>query len=124
MSTYTIVVPDDLPPAANRRERQHWAMHAKTKKQWVEYMAYLGGRRIPQAKPGNRRRVSIHLEKGSRGKYDDEGNLDYRSKVILDALVELQILWDDDPSHLDYGGVQQTVTPGARKQTKVEVTIP
>lgn len=119
MTVHRIEVPD-LPPSANQRERRHWSESRADKTKWVEYLAYLGGRRIPKAKPGEKRTVTITLEKGPHGKRDDPGNLPYRSKVILDALVELQIIFDDDVKHLDFDPIRERLgTP--HKQTIVEV---
>lgn len=120
-ATHQIIIDGELPPSANTWERWHWRTRAATKRNWIEFCKFLGGREIPPATPGEIRTVQIHLDMGPRGKHDDAGNRDYRSKVILDAMVDLQLLHDDDPRHLVFEGVTQTA-PTHRKRTVITIT--
>lgn len=121
IQAWTITVRDHLPTAANRRERQHWSIRQKEKTLWRDLIGYQGGNRIPRATPHTRRRVTITLHKGPRGKHDDPGNLPYRAKAILDALVDLQILWDDDRDHLTLDPITEHL-PTPDTATRITIT--
>lgn len=119
--THQIIIDDRLPPSGNTWERWHWRRRQAEKHDWTTFCKFLGGREIPPATPGEVRSVQIHLDMGPRGKLDDAGNRDYRSKAILDALVDLRIIHDDDPRHLRYDLVTQ-LAPTKRKRTVITIT--
>ena len=119
--TYRVIVPE-IPMARNKRERAHWALRRSEKQTWLEFIAYLGGRRIPTCRLGEHRTVQIHFDKGPRGKLDDDDNLPGRCKSILDCLTELGVLWDDDPKHCHLERTTQTARSDERR-TIISITI-
>lgn len=95
-----------LPLSGNKRDRSHWAVKNKELRELVTEIGWLArAAKIPEATGKRYVRIELHKKRGVRP--DDEGNIDARSKGILDALTRLCLLIDDDPTHLEYLGVHE-----------------
>jgi Holliday junction resolvase RusA-like endonuclease len=67
-------------------------------------------RTFPKAGQGDKRRVSLHiiLNKGQRA-----GDPDSYQKSLLDALVNAEMLWDDNHQHVEIASVTFSHSPAA-----------
>jgi hypothetical protein len=87
----------------------HWAKGHHLKKADFQMVAHYA-KSIPKAGKGAKRRVSLHiiLNKGQRA-----GDPDSYQKSLLDALVNAEILWDDNRQHVELTPVTFSRDPKA-----------
>lgn len=85
---------DALPPLPNRTKGQHWAVTAKSRKDWHWRVKGGVGRDKPK-QPLERARVTLVRHSCSE---PDEDNTMASWKPVLDGLVQAGVLADDKPS--------------------------
>ncbi len=108
----TFTIEGFLPLSANRRERQHWNVRARTMRRDGELVAHLV--RVQGITPATgKRRVSISLEQARGRLRDPDGCL----KTMLDHLVRAKLLRDDSAMWCEIGSV--TIARGKSRRTVI-----
>lgn len=87
--TWTITIPDYLPPSLNELMHCHWRTKHKLKKECLEFVAHYGRHVLPAV--GKRRVLLTYLRTVCHKEMDP----DNAKKAILDALVKAGILGND-----------------------------
>lgn len=124
MNRMVITIPGVHPPSGNRYAREHWSRRSLDRAAWEKWLWAYGrkvGMRPNTATPATRLAIRICVVKDKRGRREDPANLDSRSKLVLDALVHLRVLWDDDAAHLDWRGVVEEWAD--ERATRVEIDV-
>lgn len=100
---WEILIPDWLPSAMNSLMRNSWDSYMGERRFVQRYLSD-NHRDIPPAM--GKRAVQMVIIK-TTGQWDDEPNLDARSKATLDAMTKLAILRDDNRKWLEWHHVQE-----------------
>lgn len=101
---WQIIIGDWLPPSFNKLLRDSWTSYVGQRR-WVQrYLSDNYGEKVPVAM--GKRGIQMVIVKKS-GQWDDEPNLDGRSKATLDAMVKLAMLRDDSRKFLEWHHVQE-----------------
>lgn len=107
---WRIVIPIKC-PSQNIRERQHWAKNHSEKTDWWFAIASERNRlNIPKATGKRRLTLEVH---GPR--ILDEHNIHGGAKGLVDDLVQLGLLKEDNPAHLQHGKTIQIQTKRGEK---------
>ena len=110
---------DALTPSLNKlvKGRTHWTDYRKMKEAWF-YLAKLAVQdlEIPRPKPFELRRLEVT---SYRVALLDPDNLKGGMKIMLDALVDAELLYDDGPKFLEFPDPGQVQV----KKHKLEQTV-
>ena len=108
-----------LPTSMNKQLRAHWSARGRERKQLEHDLGWLAkAKRVPPATKDSLRSVSMILDKGRRARqFDDVPNLEGRAKLVLDALVNNQTLWDDSKKYLQWDGIEEVHSPDGPRLT-------
>lgn len=108
-----------IPLSMNQRERSHYMTRKKELDLITQEVALAKvAKRIPDAKLP--RHVMVEIVKGPRSrKRDDPGNRDARAKSIYDALVNTNLLVDDDDEWMTHDPVRES--KGDRPHTIIRI---
>lgn len=123
MTEYDFAIPE-LTPSLNKlvKGRTHWTVYRFWQKEWF-YRVKLAVQdlEIPRPEPFELRRLEVTSYRVS---LLDPDNLKGGMKLMLDALVSAQLLYDDGPKFLEFpdpGQIQ--VRKHNLEQTVVRLTI-
>lgn len=113
-----------LTPSLNKlvKGRTHWSEYRKMKEDWF-YLAKLGSQdlEIPPAAQGEKRKLEVWSYRVS---LLDPDNLKGGMKIMLDALVAAEYLFDDGPKYLEFPDPEQIrVRKHKEEHTVVRVTV-
>lgn len=100
---WEILIADWLPSSMNSLLRNSWSSYMGERRFIQRYLSD-NYRHIPPAM--GKRGIQIVIIKTS-GQWDDEPNLDGRSKATLDAMTKLAMLRDDSRRFLEWHHVQE-----------------
>jgi hypothetical protein len=100
---WEILIADWLPSSFNSLLRNSWTTYVGERRFIQRYLSD-NYREIPPAM--GKREIQIVIIKTS-GQWDDEPNLDGRSKATLDAMTKLAMLRDDNRKWLKWNHVQE-----------------
>ncbi len=100
---WEILVPEWLPSSLNTLIQGSYNSYM-SERRWIQAFMSQNYRNIPPAM-GKRAVKMIVVKKGSQ--WDDEPNLDGRSKATLDAMQKLSMLRGDDRKWLEWHHVQE-----------------
>lgn len=106
---WQLVVPDWLPMSMNDLIKNSWNTYAGERR-WIQHYLSTHYREVPPAM--GKRAIEMMVVKSS-GQYDDEPNLDGRSKATVDAMKKLGMVRDDNRKWLEWHHVKEW--HGARK---------
>jgi hypothetical protein len=104
---WTITVYGYIPRSPNSRVRKHWGRTLDERSFWEAVLgsaAYVQD--IPKA-DGDSRRIEYEIHKPGQVRLRDHDNLVASVKHAQDAMVNVGLLHDDSPAHLDFGGVSE-----------------
>lgn len=109
---HTIIIPDWTPPSVNLILGRHPKAGHKIKREAYNLVA---GYCIQQGVPVSglrKRRVSLDITFGRKGRFPDKSNL---WKILLDGLVDCHRLMDDSQDYCEEGEI--TFQRGDKRQT-------
>lgn len=123
MTTFTFVIPD-VTPSLNRliRGRMNWVSYRRLQREWF-FLVKIATENIdiPHAKAFEKRRVDVT---SYRLKLLDRDNLVGGMKLLWDAMIAANYIYDDAPTFLETGQIEQKLVKKRKDQrTIVRLTI-
>ena len=100
---WEIIIPDWLPSSLNSLLRNSWNTYIGERRFIQRYLSD-NYRDIPPAM--GKRGIKMAIIKAT-GQWDDEPNLDGRSKATIDAMTKLAMIRDDNRRYLEWHHVQE-----------------
>ena len=115
----------DLPlvPTFNQMLRMHWGKRSRIKRDIGWTIKAAPGRQSWQQENPYPLRCQVDIIRKTTGRAPDPDNLVASAKLILDALVDLQIILDDTPDHLELNVSWEHVKKKDLHAVSVEVSV-
>lgn len=100
---FAIVIPEKLPPSFNDmlQKGKEWKLNQR---RWFQHFMSRYCKAVPTVYLEKR---SVRIDLFKKSHMDDAPNLDGRSKIILDAMKQLNMIMDDNNKWLDWARVFQ-----------------
>ena len=110
-----------IPRSPNAGARKHWGRKMEERLFWEGCIArYVVMHNKAWMKKKGKPKVSYEIQKPGAVRLRDEDNLAASVKHCQDALVNLGLIEDDDPEHIEWGGVTES---NGHKAYKTIITI-
>lgn len=112
-----------LPPNPNQTRGLHWAQMARIKQESKMriYAAVYDANKAGQDVEAKGRRAIMTMNIKAHGKPDDPDNRLARMKPLIDSLVQMGVLTDDSPAHLELA--VPTREPGKKGAPEIHINI-